>query len=186
MKENRLGWMYTRGFTSGPVRQPVIWYRPGLHDVEDEDAYVRCIIYTLDRAGAVASRGGRGLEHLGKKGRDDPRRYFVVLDAKGFKASQVPSMRQVKKLFDVVGRNFPRRLGKLYIVNLGTAAGWFWRLVRPLLAEDVRKKVEVIQRRDGEGGDLGEDIGKEDVPAWLGGEDDWEFSAEEYYGHGPK
>ena len=186
LTENDRGWIYTRGFTSGPVKQPVIWYRPGLHVVDDEDAYVRCIIYTLDRAGAVASSGGADLEHLGKKGREDPRRYFVVLDAEGFKASQVPSMGQVKKMFDVVGRNFPRRLGKLYIVNLSTAAGWFWRLVRPLLAEDVKKKVEVIQRRVGEGGDLGGDIGMEAVPGWLGGGDEWDWDVADYYGIGSK
>ena len=181
LSEASAGWLYTRGSTAG-VPQPIIWYRPGLHKVSSEPAYLRNIVYTLDRAAASATLNGLSLAHLGKKARNDPRRYYVVLDATDFSLSQVPSMGAVKEVFKVVGDNFPRRLSKLAIVNCGRGATFFWRMVGPMLQEDVREKIVIVGGKESAVEALKGDIGMADIPIWLGGGDEWEWDAVEYYG----
>ncbi|GMH53926.1 hypothetical protein TL16_g01566 [Triparma laevis f. inornata] len=107
--EAESGWLYTRGITKN-TPQPIIYYRPGLHAPVSLESYMRNVIYNLDRAAAVASYNtGNDVKYLGGKGRNDPRRYYFVLDCKGFRLSMIPSMAAVRKLFGMVGDHYPRR-----------------------------------------------------------------------------
>ncbi|GMH82251.1 hypothetical protein TrST_g12525 [Triparma strigata] len=175
------GWLYTRS-TTLPPKQPLIFYRPGLHKPESLESYIRNVIYNLERAAAVASENAKEEKYLGGKGRSDPRRYFFILDASGFTFSMIPSMSAVKKLFSMVGDHYPRRLGKLVIVNAGRASMVFWGMLKVLIPEDVKSKITIIGARENAREYLIQDIGVESIPDWLGGEDTWRYDVEEYLG----
>ena len=81
------------------------------------------VVNALDRASAIGSERGKDMETipgqwLGGRGRNDPRRFFVVLDCRGFGLSMVPSLSVVKKLFGFIADHYPRRLGKLIVINI--------------------------------------------------------------------
>jgi len=180
--EAESGWLYTRGITKN-TPQPIIYYRPGLHAPVSLESYVRNVIYNLDRAAAVASYNtGNDVKYLGGKGRNDPRRYYFVLDCKGFSLSMIPSMAAVRKLFGMVGDHYPRRLGKLVILNAGRSAMVFWGMLKVLVPEDVKGKVIIVGARDSAYEALLPDIEPESIPHWLGGLDTWEYNVDEYLG----
>jgi hypothetical protein len=181
--EGSVGTIYTRKYAHTTVDtkttyMPIVWYRPGLAKAIDSEIYTRNLIYTLDRASALAG------SFLPKDERDDERRYFVVLDCRGFGFGMIPTMAEIRFAFSLLNDHFPRRLGRLLIVNSSRSANVFWRLIQPLLLQTVRDKVTIISGSIQSMDLIQQYVNPKDIPSWLGGEDQWLFDGEEYYGKG--
>ncbi|GMH46489.1 hypothetical protein TrRE_jg8769, partial [Triparma retinervis] len=119
---------------------------------------------------------------LGGLGRTDPRRYYVVMDCTGFGLGMIPGIAIVKKLFGFVGDHYPRRLGKLIIINISRPANVFWNMVKNFVPEDVGRKVHIASDKESSRIMMERDIDPKDIPRDYGGLDDWVFDADEYYG----
>ena len=94
----------------------------------------------------------------------------------------IPGIGAVRKLFGFVGDHYPRRLGKLVVINISGPANVFWNMVKKFVPEDVAKKVHIASGEDESRELLLQDIEEKDVPREYGGKDEWEFEGDEYYG----
>merc|ERR1712071_336168 len=78
IKENKAGWIYTHGQSvdigdeTGPA---IVYFRPGIHKLDNEESYIRALINTLEFA--VADTLTRSGNRYGK--------YNILLDCKNFK-----------------------------------------------------------------------------------------------------
>ena len=175
IKENEAGWIYVHGHSpsigdeSGPS---LIFLRPGLHGMQNEEGYLRALMNVLDFA--VADSLKRSDNKYGK--------YNVVLDSTDFKIANIGGLRQVKRAFRMLKDHCPDRLGHMFFTNLGGPAQFFLKMVSPFIEESVKQKLHVIPNDPEKRIEaLRPWIGDEFIPTWLGGEDTFEFDAKQYY-----
>eukprot|EP00984_Skeletonema_dohrnii_P006683 scaffold2378_cov137-Skeletonema_dohrnii-CCMP3373.AAC.6 len=187
---NKSGFMYRRGNSRpGPRKRleaekakdseslstsghALLFYRPGVTTVEDPDLYGRVMLNAIDSA--VADSLVRNKGEIG--------RFNIIFDCKGFGSKNAPSLANVKLLFRYLQDHFPDRLGVLVVANLGGMAQMLMKMVLPFVTEDVRAKIHVIPNdEDGRREMLLQFIDEDKIPNWLGGNDDYEFDAKEYY-----
>lgn len=181
LHENRKGFIYSRGYEPRPPGQPspsLVFLRPGIHVVESREAYIRALVNVLDYA--VADTLSRSSGTYGE--------YTIILDSSGFRLACVGTgvvdvMINVRQTFRILKDHFPDQCGHVWLVNLGGPAALFLKMIWPFLAEEFRDKIHVVPddeqgRREALEPLLG---GKESVPRWLGGEDDYEFNVDDYY-----
>jgi hypothetical protein len=70
------------------------------------------------------------------------------MDCTGFGLGMIPGIAIVKKLFGFVGDHYPRRLGKLIIINISRPANVFWNMVKNFVPEDVGRKVHIASDKE--------------------------------------
>lgn len=150
----------------------LLFYRPGVTTVENPDLYARAMLNAIDSAvedALVRSKGEIG-------------RFNIIFDCKGFGSKNAPSIANVKLLFRYLQDHFPDRLGVLVVANLGGMAQMLMKMVLPFVTEDVRAKIHVIPNDEEARREmLLQFIDEDKIPTWLGGKDDYEFDAKEYY-----
>lgn len=150
----------------------LLFYRPGVTNVENPDLYARAMLNAIDSAvedALVRSKGEIG-------------RFNIIFDCKGFGSKNAPSIANVKLLFRYLQDHFPDRLGVLVVANLGGMAQMLMKMVLPFVTEDVRAKIHVIPNdEEGRREMLLQFIDEDKIPTWLGGKDDYEFDVKEYY-----
>jgi len=187
---NKNGFIYRRGNSRpGPRRRleaektkdsdslsssghSLLFYRPAVATVENPDLYGRVMLHAIDAAVADSL-----LRNNGEIGR-----FNIIFDCKGFGSKNAPSLANVKVLFRYLQDHFPDRLGVLVVANLGGMAQMLMKMVLPFVTEDVRAKIHVIPNDDeGRREMLLQFIDEDKIPTWLGGKDDYEFNASEYY-----
>jgi hypothetical protein len=175
MHENRDGFIYHRGYSPAIDEEgkfALVWYRPGIHKLENPFAYLRAMVHTLDRAVADSLRSSHSRE--GKVN--------VVIDMHGFSFSMVPKLSEVKMFLKIFQDHLPGRMGTVFLLNVSAAAEIAYSLVKPLLAKEAREKIFIIphdpekKRRM-----LQLVIEQEYIPDWLGGTDKFKFNSETYY-----
>ena len=150
----------------------LLFYRPGVTTVEDPPLYGRVMLNAIESAitdSLVRNRGEIG-------------RFNIIFDCKGFGSKNAPSLANVKLLFRYLQDHFPDRLGVLVVANLGGMAQMLMKMVLPFVTEDVRAKIHIIPNdEEGRREVLLQFIDEDKIPTWLGGKDDYEFDAKEYY-----
>lgn len=187
---NKNGFMYRRGNSRpGPRKRleaekaknseslstsghSLLFYRPAVATVDNPDLYGRVMLNAIDSAVADSL-----LRNKGEIGR-----FNIIFDCKGFGSKNAPSLANVKLLFRYLQDHFPDRLGVLVVANLGGLAQMLMKMVLPFVTEDVRAKIHVIPSdEEGRREMLLQFIDEDKIPTWLGGKDDYEFDANEYY-----
>jgi len=150
----------------------LLFYRPGVTTVEDPSLYGRVMLNAIESAitdSLVRNKGEIG-------------RFNIIFDCKGFGSKNAPSLANVKLLFRYLQDHFPDRLGVLVVANLGGMAQMLMKMVLPFVTEDVRAKIHIIPNdEEGRREVLLQFIEEDKIPTWLGGKDDYEFDANEYY-----
>lgn len=183
VSENKSGWIYVRGHSPTPYHPDaskagfsLVWYRPARHPraskIRDWEAYLRTLAHTIDTCvkDALIRSGGK----VGK--------CSIVLDAVGFGVSMIPSLAATKKLLRMLQDHNPDRMGVFVIVNLGGASQTFVNIIWPFLPEEVKKKVHIVPRDTTVRLRMLRGLVEEEyIPASLGGPDEYEFDAEQYY-----
>lgn len=171
MKENRDGWVYTRGH-SAQSQHSMLWVRIGRHTVMDEPSYYRCIVHATDRAVAKA------LKHSDHK----VGKYNVLIDASDFTWSKVPDMKYTRQALLMLSDHYPSRLGVVLLTNLSRLAELAVNIVKPLLSKDVRGKLLILSHDpDTRLRQLAQFVEPEYIPVWLGGSDHYSFDAHHVY-----
>ena len=180
---NKVGWIYVRGYSpsrytnSKEGGSAVLWYRPGLEKIPSDkyEEFTRILIQGVETCVADALNRSNG-----KVGRCN-----VVLDAKGFGLSMIPSMGATKKLLTMLKDHFPGRMGVFVIANIARPAQMMLNLVLPFLSVEVRQKIHLLPSNKDERSKLLNALVEEEfVPYWLGGKDRYVFNADEYYNSG--
>jgi hypothetical protein len=189
---NRAGFIYPRGHSNPGVNQrrrlaekknersggseeghSMVWYRPGLASPsDDEELYTRSIINVLDVAvsdSLVRNRGTIG-------------RFNIVMDCGGMSSRNSPTIAGAKRLFSILQDHYPDRLGVLLAANLSGLTQMLMKMMLPFVTEDVRAKIHIVpngaeERREM----LLQFMTEDEIPSYLGGKDDYEYDAKEYY-----
>lgn len=150
----------------------LLFYRPAVATVENPDLYGRVMLHAIDSA----------VEDSLLRNKGEIGRFNIIFDCKGFGSKNAPSLANVKLLFRYLQDHFPDRLGVLVVANLGGMAQMLMKMVLPFVTEDVRAKIHVIPNdEEGRREMLLQFIDEDKIPTWLGGKDDYEFDANEYY-----
>lgn len=180
-RANSNGLVYHRGFSPPHSEEDtgghaIVWMRLACKVKSDNEServfFVRSMIREFDRAVAASLQRSNG--RLGK--------FNTVIDGTGFTWSSMPSLSAVKTLVAILQDHFADRLGVVILTNMGSVSELLLKLFLPLITEEVRNKILVLphdpqQRME----QLEIVLGKENIPAWLGGIDDFEFQVDEYY-----
>lgn len=176
IEENKAGWIYAHGYSPSFEDEPgpsIVFLRPGLHAMKNPEGYLRTLINTLEFA--VVDGFTRSGDRFGK--------YNVLLDSTDFKISNIGSIHNVKRAFRMMKDHFPDRLSHIFFTNLGGPAQLFLKLVTPFIEDSVKEKMHVIPNDPKTRVEMLRPLlGEQFIPTWLGGEDTFEFNAQEYYG----
>jgi len=187
---NRAGFIYSRGHSNPGVNQrlrlaekngrsgsseghSMVWYRPGLASPsDDEEMYTRSIINVLDVAVSESLIRNRGT--IG--------RFNIVMDCGGMSSRNSPTIAGAKRLFSILQDHYPDRLGVLLAANLSGLTQMLMKMMLPFVTEDVRAKIHIVpngaeERREM----LLQFMTEDEIPYYLGGKDDYEYDAKEYY-----
>jgi CRAL/TRIO domain len=163
---------YAEGESGGHA---IVWLRPARRNpavAMDDGLHVRSVVQTLDRAVAASMRrsGGR----VGK--------FNIVVDGTDFSWGMAPSLPSMKALVTILQDHYVNRLGVVVLVNAGRLIEILLRLIHPLITEEVRNKIMILpSNEEKRKAALAAILGEENIPTWLGGTDDFEFDADEYY-----
>lgn len=151
----------------------MVWLRPGLASpTENLHQYIRSVIHAIEMA--VSDSLHRNAGTIG--------RFNVVIDCANMSSKNSPSMSGVKILFSVLQDHFPDRLGVLLLANLSGLTQLLLKMVLPFVTEEVRAKIHIIPNDEVERRMmLQQFIDEKHIPYYLGGKDEYEFDAAEYY-----
>ena len=82
----------------------------------------------------------------------------------------------------VLQDHYPDRLGVLLAANLSGLTQMLMKMMLPFVTEDVRAKIHIVPNGDEERrGMLLQFMSEDKIPYYLGGKDDYEFDANQYY-----
>ena len=191
VKFNSAGFIYSRGHSRAGPKQRIegatsndsssvakaghsmVWYRPGFASPsENPEMYMRTMIHALENAVADSL-----VRNDGKIGR-----FNVVMDCKGMGSKNSPSIADVKRLFSVLQDHFPDRLGVLLAANLSGLTQMLMKMVLPFVTEEVRAKIHIVPNGEEERREmLLQFLDEAEVPAFLGGKDEYTFHPSDYY-----
>jgi len=145
---------------------------PGVHKINDPEAYIRVLLYTIDKA--VANSFKRSDGTVGKVN--------IVLDCKGFGLSFIPKIQDVKSFLLISNEHYPDKFGICVIANLAGAARIFLNIILPFLPMHARAKIHILPN------DLNERmhmlkslVDEKFIPTWLGGTDSFRFRVDKVY-----
>ena len=150
----------------------IVWLTPAVRVNVDEVAYTRTVVRELERAVAVSMDNSHG--RVGK--------FNAVVDGRDFSFGVMPSVSGIKAFVTILQDHYVDRLGVVLLTNLGRFAEILLKLFLQLITEEVRNKIVILPHDEHERRVVLETVlGKENIPIWLGGEDDYQFNVDEYY-----
>ena len=123
---------YFRGYDS--FGSPIAWFRASVMPwgKVDIDAFVRMVVYQIDRA--VATFMPRGTEG-----------FTCVIDATGIGGMQVFSIvKLLKKLADIFVNGFPDRLASLLVMPCSGTIQTIYGMIKGVLPASITKKVKLV------------------------------------------
>ncbi|OEU17180.1 hypothetical protein FRACYDRAFT_237594 [Fragilariopsis cylindrus CCMP1102] len=180
-KANSEGLIYQRGFSP-----PYSGDENGSHAIvvirlsrrvpaDDKDGiyFTRAMIREFDRAVAASLQRSNG--RVGK--------FNAVVDGKDLTWSKMPSIGTVKGIIAILQDHFADRLGVVVVVNVGgPICEILLKIFVSLITEEVRNKIVMLPHDQNEQMAVLETIlGKENIPIWLGGVDNYIFQVDEHY-----
>ncbi|CAM9517880.1 unnamed protein product [Scytosiphon promiscuus] len=130
------GKLFVRG--TSLLGRPLIWVHAGREsDVDDPEANVQFLIYTVERAIASMKRQASTPVNSGQ--------FCVVIDCSSVGAGgQLPSLAFLREAVSMLMLRYPSRLGNLFIVNSGFVVYYLWQAISLLLSPVTREKIVVV------------------------------------------
>lgn len=107
--------------------KPVLYVLPQNDVHKDFDRNVHSFLYCVERA----------VQRLPLQHED----IVVVLDCSGIGFRDFPPISTVSPAARVLSRHIPRRLGKMYLVNVNMVVQWIYEAVAIYLSEVTKKKL---------------------------------------------
>jgi len=180
-KANNKGFVYQRGFSppySGEDENgshAIVVLRLSRRVTPDDKNgvfFIRAMIKEFDQAVAASLQRSNG--RVGK--------FNAVVDGKDFTWSTMPSIGIVKSLVTILQDHFADRLGVIILVNIGPICEILLKIFLSLITEEVRNKILMLPHDQKERMITLETVlGKDNIPIWLGGTDNFVFQVDEYY-----
>ncbi|KAL4472640.1 hypothetical protein ABPG74_018589 [Tetrahymena malaccensis] len=100
---------------------------------------------------------------------------LTILDAKDMKLKPMEAKNFVQLVTSFSESNYPEIMGKLYVVNSPMLAQVFWKVISVMLNETIKSKICILGKDYKQ--KLLENIDKENLPEFLGGESDTQNGA---------
>ena len=130
------------------------------------------MIREFDRAVAASLQRSNG--RVGK--------FNAVVDGKDLTWSMMPSIGTVKSIIAILQDHFADRLGVVVVNVGGPICEILLKIFVSLITEEVRNKIVMLPHDQNEQMAVLETIlGKENIPIWLGGVDNYVFQVDEHY-----
>lgn len=175
LEENANGYVYHRGLSPADHKggkHAMVWLRLN-HYVKSDLAFFRGILHSADRAIAeslVHSKGETGKVNF-------------VISCAGYSFAGNPSVTALKQAVTMLQDHYPNRLGMIFLTNLPRTGEWILNIILRLITKEVRDKIKVIPSGDKAKtmAILRKVVDEEYIPYWLGGQDTYEYSVDEYY-----
>jgi len=146
--------------------RPVLIYTPTTDTGGPVQAGLDLLVYNLERAIAEAEAVGL-------------LQYAFIVDLA--KIGPVPPLKSVKAAFEIMGRHYPGRVSRIFLVHGGTAFYWLWKFLEPVIPQRTRARVSILAADDEE------QVLTTFIPAaqlerrFKGGESDYVFDASTYF-----
>ena len=182
IKANSQGLVYQRGLSpphsnnvDGNGSHAIVILRLGRRvTTNDENGifFVRAMVREFDKAVAASLQRSNG--RMGK--------FNAIVDGTDFSWSTMPSIATVKNLVVILQDHFADRLGVVILVNIGRMCEILLKIFLSLITEEVRNKILILPHDERERHAALETVlGKDNVPIWLGGTDDYVFQVDAHY-----
>lgn len=146
----------------------VIVMRPGLENSSDTGGKVANLVYTLERACALAERHGA-------------LQFVVVVDygVGVMSAATVPSLSVSRETTNILQSHYPERLCAMVLVKAPRIFLSVFKVLRPLIDAKTRDKLHFVQ--DGKEVAAIDGVDADALPAEYGGNMDWKFDVHKYF-----
>jgi len=149
----------------------VVIYTPTSEGACSLNASLAILVHSLEKALAL---GAAGASPTGQT--VDQYTFIVDLSQMGLS----PPMKVVRASFEIMGRHYPMRPGRIFLVNGGGMIAWIWRVLEPLVDPRTREKVSIVGAGD-EARVLAEAIDPSQLEArFKGGRNAFAFDPEAY------
>ncbi|KAG0222796.1 hypothetical protein BGW42_006327 [Actinomortierella wolfii] len=129
--ETTPGKVYVSGFDN--ESRPLVYMRPRLENTQASDTQIRHVVFHLETAIALMPEGVENLT--------------IIIDFLGSSMRTSPGAAVAKQIIDVLGNQFPERLGKAYIIHAPWFFFPFYKLVSPWIDPVTKAKIHFIDMK---------------------------------------
>ncbi|KAF9167574.1 hypothetical protein DFQ26_004089 [Actinomortierella ambigua] len=129
--ETTPGKIYVSGF-DGESR-PLVYMRPRLENTQASDTQIKHVVFHLETALALMPEGVEALT--------------IVIDFHGSSMRTSPGAAVAKQIIDVLGSQFPERLGKAYIIHAPWFFFPFYKLISPWIDPVTKAKIHFVDMK---------------------------------------
>lgn len=125
-----------KGYVAGLDRrgQPILWAFAGRHDknIRDVDETERLILFSMERAVKLGNSSGS-------------EKICLVFDLSGFGPKSM-DYEIVKRLFLILARFYPERLGQVLLCDAPSVFSVFWRVISPYIDPVTFQKIKFVRK----------------------------------------
>ncbi|KAF9976763.1 hypothetical protein BGZ73_007898 [Actinomortierella ambigua] len=129
--ETTPGKIYVSGF-DGESR-PLVYMRPRLENTQASDTQIKHVVFHLETALALMPEGVETLS--------------IIIDFHGSSMRTSPGAAVAKQIIDVLGNQFPERLGKAYIIHAPWFFFPFYKLISPWIDPVTKAKIHFVDMK---------------------------------------
>eukprot|EP00035_Acanthoeca_spectabilis_P024909 m.455985 g.455985 ORF g.455985 m.455985 type:complete len:532 (+) comp20970_c0_seq1:106-1701(+) len=126
------GKIYIHGFDRSG--QPVMYQKPRNENSQNYENQVKAVAYLLERE-MCAMDLSAGIE-----------KHTLVIDFKGYSIFNKPPMSVTKQVLSLLMDKYPERLGVAFLVDAPVLFQGLWRVVKPFLPAETKKKIFFVSR----------------------------------------
>lgn len=147
--------------------RPVVIYTPTTDTGTPIEQGLSLLVYNLERAISEAEAVGLS-------------QYVFIVDLA--KVGPVPPLKTVKAAFEIMGRHYPGRVNRIFLVHGGSTFYWLWKFLEPVIPERTRARVSILTA------DEEEQVLTAAIPAahlerrFKGGLSEYVFNSAKYFG----
>ena len=137
----------------------------------DPDWFLKESLYNFERALACTERETGGLEES----------ITVIGNYTGFQSKHAAPMSISHEFMNCLRQNYPGRVKRVYLLNTPSSFLFFWKILKPFIGTDTKKKIQFLNERQREGA-FSELITPDQASPWMlkGGDKKRDFDAFEY------
>ncbi|KAL9648641.1 hypothetical protein ABK040_016272 [Willaertia magna] len=150
--------------------RPIVFMTPGKENTYNHENNIKLVIYNLLRASRIADSVNSEKNKLSQM--------TWVCNFAGYSLKNAPPIATCKQTVDILGDQFPERLGNALIINPPKVFSWFWKLISPFIPSATKEKIRFCYSKDLEEQRkfLSEFIDLDILPKSIGGNCDFEFN----------
>lgn len=126
----KLGQIYVNGYDRDG--RAVVIYTPTTDSACSLAVSMQFLVFNLERALALSAENGIA-------------QYSFIVDL--VHVGAMAPLKTVKASFDIMGRHYPGRVGKILLVHGGSMIQMLWRVLEPIIPDRTRQKVSIVPER---------------------------------------